>query len=75
MGGEGKGRLPLEPPFVHCCGRWRPQIPDWLSRDDRVTYWRVSWRVLVRDKHHEGIKEMCPTDRSYGRSKLYIPIM
>ena len=35
-----------------------------------ITYWRVSWRVLVRDKHDEGIKEMCSTGISFGRSKL-----
>ena len=31
---------------------------------------RVSWRVLVRDKHGEGIKEMCSTGINFGRSKL-----
>ena len=35
-----------------------------------ITYWLVSWRVLVRDKHDKGIKEMCSTGISFGRSKL-----
>ena len=27
-------------------------------------------RISVRDKHNEGIKKMCSTDISFGRSKL-----
>jgi len=34
LGREGKGRLLKESPFVHSCGRWRLQIPDWLSRNE-----------------------------------------
>ena len=48
---------------------------SWLAEPWWVTHWRVSWRVLVRDKHHEGIKEMCSTGISFGWSKLYTLIM
>ena len=32
IGREAKGRLQKEPStFIPLCGRWRPQVPDWLS--------------------------------------------
>ena len=44
---------------------------SWLAAPWWVNYWLVSWRVfIVRDKQDEGIKEMCSTGLSFGRSKL-----
>ena len=49
--------------FVHCCGHWCPQIPDWLSCDELL----IGMYPGVRDKH----QEMCSTGISFGKSKLH----
>ena len=53
-----------------------------ISADAGVRKFLIGWVVMsnllaciqacisVRDKHDEGIKEMCSTDLSFGRSKL-----
>ena len=47
-------------------------LPDWLSRNEQLigVNWSVSWRVLLRDKHDSGIKEISCTGKGFGRSKL-----
>ena len=47
-------------------------LPDWLSRNEQLigVNWSVSWRVLLRDKHDSGIKEISSTGKGFGRSKL-----
>ena len=34
VGNRGKGTPAIRTPLIHFCGRWCPQISDWLSRNE-----------------------------------------
>ena len=69
IGKRGWGTPAIRTPFCSLL-RTLASTNSCLAEPWWITYWRVSWRVLVRDKHDEGIKEMCSTGISFGRSKL-----